>query len=70
MNLIDAIRLYTHVLQQAGGGLEGRRVATKELLERKVSSDVVSTIAEAVSNDGHLTSSSGCTFAITQITSS
>ncbi len=57
-------------MQQSGGGLEGRHAATKALLQNTVQLEVCETIAAAVSNDGHLTSGSGGTFAITQLSAS
>lgn len=67
MNLIDAIRLYCHVMQQAGCGLEARRAARDALLLQNVQLEVCDAVANAVGNNGHLTSGSGATFALTQI---
>lgn len=69
MNLIDAIKLYTHILQEAGGGINGRDAARKALQQRAVSENIVEMISFAVSNDGHLVSGGGSTFALTQISS-
>lgn len=69
MNLVDAIKLYCHIMQ-AGGGREGRENARAELLKQNISTDVCHIIAESVSNDGHLTSGNGATFALTQISTS
>lgn len=54
-------------MQKSGGGLEGRRAARDALLLKNVQNEVCDAIADAVSNDGHITSSSGETFALTQI---
>lgn len=67
MNLVDAITLYCHVMQRAGGGLDGRRAAQEALLSHRVHMEVCNVIADSVSNDGHITSGNGATFALTQI---
>lgn len=67
MNLVDAITLYCHIMQRAGGGLDGRIAAREALLSHKVHIEVCNVIADAVSNDGHITSGNGGTFALTQI---
>ena len=67
MNLIDAIKLYCHVMQQEGGGLRGRDAARDALLHRGVQQDVCTIIAEAISNEGIITSGNGATYALTQI---
>ena len=70
MNLIDAIKLYCHIMQQSGGELAGRKAAHDALENHRLSTAVIDAIAMAVSNDGNLTSGEGGRFAITQISSS
>jgi hypothetical protein len=70
MNLLDAIRLYCHIMQQSGGDLAGRKAAFDALENHRLSKDVIEAIAVAVSNDGNLTSGEGGRFAITQISAS
>ena len=70
MNLIDAIRLYCHIMQQAGGGMTGRFAAREALLNHHMQVEVCDIIANTVSNDGHLTSGNGAVFALTQISAS
>lgn len=70
MNLLDAIRLYCHVMQQSGGDLAGRKTASDALENHRLGKEVIDAIAEAVSNDGNLISGEGGRFAITQISSS
>jgi len=54
-------------MQRAGGGLDGREAARGALLSHKVHIEVCNVIADSVSNDGHITSGNGATFALTQI---
>jgi hypothetical protein len=70
MNLIDAIRLYCHIMQRVGGGLDGRRAARDALIAEKVHTEVIDIIDQSVSNEGHITSGKGARFALTQISSS
>lgn len=70
MNLIDAIRLYTHVLQTYGGGYEARQHANTALKEQNVARSIREAIANSISNEGNLTSARGAKFAITQLSSS
>ena len=67
MNLIDALKLYCHIMQRVGGGLDGRKSARDELLVKGVSFDVIDVISSCVSNDGRITSGNGSTYALTQI---
>jgi hypothetical protein len=70
MNLIDAIRLYTHIVQQYGGGYDARLIADRALKENNVPKSIRSAIASTVSNDGHIIAGKGGKFAITQIAAS
>ena len=70
MNLVDAIKLYCHIMQREGGGFRSRKAAKDTLIEKGVSITLCETIADAVSNDGHIVSGNGNLFAITQISSS
>ena len=70
MNLIDAMRLYCHIMQRERGGLAARKLAKETLMEKGVSLSLCEKIADAVSNDGHIVSGNGNLFAITQISSS
>lgn len=70
MNLIDAVRLYCHVMQQAGGGLVGRKAASDALHNHHVHLEVVESISRCVTNEGAIISGSGSRFAITQIADS
>ena len=70
MNLIDAIRLYSHIIQQYGGGYDARKAAEKELKNNGFPQSIRRAIAAAVSNDGYILSAKGSKLAITQISSS
>jgi hypothetical protein len=69
MNLLDAIKLYAHMMQQ-NGGLAGREAASKELLHQGFDQTVINSISYCVSNDGILTAGKGGRFAITELSSS
>lgn len=70
MNLIDAIRLYAHIMQQYGGGHDARGAADAALKNNGVPRSVRSAIADTVANDGHIVAGKGGRFAITQIAAS
>ena len=70
MNLVDAITLYSHIMQQSGGGLLGREAATTALSNNGFSKEVIGAISFCISNEGYLTSNKGGRFAITQISAS
>jgi hypothetical protein len=70
VNLVDAITLYCHIMQRAGGGINGRATAKETLINHNVMSDVIASIEYCVSNDGHIVSGNGGVFALTQISTS
>lgn len=70
MNLIEAIKLYTHIMQQTGGNLVGREASAKALLDKLVSKDVVEAISFCVSNDGQIITADGVKYAITDLAAS
>ena len=70
MNLIDAIRLYTHIMQQYGGGYDARAAADAALKNNNVRRSIRAAIAETVANDGHIVAGKGGKYAITQIAAS
>lgn len=70
MNVIDAITLYSHIMQQSGGGLAGREAANTALTNNGFSKEIMEAISFCVSNEGYLTSEKGGRFAITQISAS
>lgn len=70
MNLLDAIKLYCHIMQQASGGLHGREAASTALKNHGFSDEIIEAIAICVTNEGHLNSYKGGTYAITQISAS
>lgn len=70
MNLIDALKLYAHIMQQYGGGYDARSIADKELQNHNVPKSVRVAIAETVANDGHIVAGKGGRYAITQLSAS
>jgi len=70
MNLLDAIKLYCHIMQQASGGLPGREAASSALKNHGFTEVLIEAIAICVTNEGHLNSGRGGTYAITQISAS
>jgi hypothetical protein len=70
MNLIEAIKLYCHLIQKHGNNIESRRIAYSSLFENEVPEEVISMIRNVVSNDGVLTDKTGSRFALTEISSS
>ena len=70
MHLLEAIKLYCHLVQASGGGVDGRKTATDALKANNVSDPVIDAIGETVSNEGNLVGQDGGRFAITQIAAS
>ena len=70
MNLIEAIQLYAHLMQQSGGNLEGRDKASAALFEHNIPKDVVEAISRCVSNDGRLITANGAKYALTELSAS
>jgi hypothetical protein len=70
MNLIEAIRLYAHIMQQSGGNLAGREASAQALSAKEVAKDVIDAISFCVSNDGQLITADGTKFAITELAAS
>ena len=67
MNLIEAIRLYCHIMQQTGGNLSGREASATALSVKEVAKEVIDAISRCVSNDGQLMTAEGAKFAITDL---
>ena len=70
MNLIEAIRLYCHIMQQTGGNIAGREASAKALSVKEVAKEVIDAISYCVSNDGQLITADGMKFAITELAAS
>jgi hypothetical protein len=70
MNLLEAIKLYCHLIQKHGNNFEARQIARCALKDNDFSEESVALIGSIVSNDGFLTDKNGCRFALTEISSS
>ena len=70
MNLIEALQLYTHMMQQYGGDLAGRDKALVALTENNVPNDLIEAISRCVSNDGRLITADGKKYALTELSAS
>lgn len=70
MNLIEAIKLYCHVIQKTGYSYEARKAAHSALAENNIPEIVITFISDIVSNDGIIADKSGSRFALTEISSS
>lgn len=70
MNLLEAIKLYCHLIQKNGNNFEARQIAHRALQSNDFSEESIALISSIISNDGYLTDKNGCKFALTEISSS